>query len=73
VFDLRKGKDVERAVRNAFAGQLPGKAPAEGRRSGCSSLGQIRRARGQVGFPLQHAPGKSIMMKIQVLLLMACI
>ena len=27
VFDRRKGKDVERAVRNAFAGQLPGKAP----------------------------------------------
>ena len=24
MFDLRKGKDVERAVRNAFAGQLPG-------------------------------------------------
>jgi hypothetical protein len=69
VFDLRKGKDVERAVRNAFAGQLPGKAPAEGLR--CSSLGQIPRARGQVGFPLQHAPGKS--MKIQGLLLMACI
>jgi len=43
VFNLRKGnlKDVERAVRNGLAGQLPGKAPAEGRRSGCSSLGQI--------------------------------
>ena len=69
MFDLRKGKDVERAVSNSFAGQLPGKAPAEG--SSCSSLGQIPRARGQVGFPLHHAPGKS--MKIQGLLLMACI
>ena len=37
----------------------------------CSCLEQIPRARGHVGFPLQHAPGKS--MKIQGLLLMACI